>query len=79
VRTEVRRCSILKEKGIGLMTQLDKEHGFSYESRYPILGLVIWPTLRAASLPKWAVPTDQIDFSLDALPRYRSDLRGQLD
>jgi hypothetical protein len=68
-----------KEKGKGLMTQIDKEHGFSYESTYEILGMVIWPTLQAAHLPKWAVPTAQIDFSLDALPNYRSDLDGQLD
>jgi hypothetical protein len=61
-----------KEKGKGLMTQLDQQHGYSYESRYPILGMVIWPTLQVARLPKWAVPTDQIDFSLDALPKHRS-------
>jgi hypothetical protein len=68
-----------KEKGKGLMTELDKQHGYSYQSRYPILGMVIWPTLQATRLPKWAVPTDYIDFSLDGLPKERSDIDRQLD
>ena len=75
------RCASVpfwKEKGKGLMTQLDNEHGYSHQSTYPILGLVIWPTLQVARLPKWAVPTDQWEFSLDALPKDRTDLDRSL-
>jgi hypothetical protein len=60
------------------MTQIDKEHGYSYQSRYPILGMVTWPELHAERLPKWAMPTDW-DFSINALPMYSSDLDKQLD
>lgn len=67
-----------KKKGDGLMTQTDNEYGYSYESRYVILGMVVWPELQADRLPKWAVPMDQNDFSLDALPESRFDLDGQL-
>ncbi len=68
-----------KNKGEGLMTQIDKEHGFSYQSRYPILGMVTWAELHAERLPKWAIPTDYRDFSLNALPRHSSDLDKQLE
>src|SRR5262245_7589353 len=68
-----------KNKGEGLMTQIDKEHGYSYESRYAILGMVTWRELHAEKLPKWAIPTDYTDFSLNALPMYSSDLDKQLD
>jgi hypothetical protein len=67
-----------KKKGDGFMTEVDKEHGWSYQSRYPILGMVAWPELQAVGLPKWAIPADQTDFSLGALPRFRSDLDNQL-
>ena len=68
-----------KNKGEGVMTQIDKEHGYSYESRYAILGMVTWPELHAKRLPKWAMPTDYRDFSLNTLPRHPFDLDGQLD
>jgi hypothetical protein len=68
-----------KNKGEGLMTQMDKEHGYSYESRYAISGMVTWSELHAKSLPKWAMPTDYRDFSLNSLPQHPSDLDGQLD
>jgi hypothetical protein len=63
-----------KKPGEGLMTQVDKEHGYSYESRYTILGLVTWQELHASQLPKWAMPIDRKDFSLDGLPESRFDL-----
>jgi hypothetical protein len=68
-----------KKKGEGVMTQMDKEHGFSYESRYDISGMVAWTMLHAVRLPKWAVPTDYRDFSVDALPKSQGDLDAQLD
>ncbi len=67
-----------KKKNEGLMTQKDKEHGYSCQSRYLILGMVTWIELHAFKLPKWSVPTDQRDFSLDALPKSRFDLDRQL-
>ena len=68
-----------KNKDEGLMTPTDKEHGYSYESRYVILGLVTWQDLHAGRLPKWTLPTDHNDFSLDDLPERRLDLDSQLD
>ena len=68
-----------KNKGEGLMTQIDKERGWSYESHYTILGLVTWQELHAQKLPKWALPVGYRDFSLDNLPMSPSDLDGQLD
>jgi hypothetical protein len=68
-----------KKAGEGLMTPTDKEHGFSYQSRYTILGMVTWQELRAGRLPKWALPTDRKDFSLDDLPESRFDLDKYLD
>jgi hypothetical protein len=51
-----------KEEGEGKMTQLDRERGCSYESRYSILGMVTWPGLQAPGLPKWALPSDLTPF-----------------
>jgi hypothetical protein len=70
---------LFKKPGEGLMTPTDKEHGYSYESRYTILGLVTWQELQADKLPKWAVPTDRKDFSLDDLPESGFDLDKYLD
>jgi hypothetical protein len=67
-----------KKKGDGLMTATDKEHGWSYESRYAITGMVAWPTVQVRNLPKWALPLDYHDFSLDALPEGSSDLEPAL-
>jgi len=67
-----------KNKGDGLMTQADKKEGYSYESRYPILGMVTWPGLHAERLPKWALPLGYWDFSLNTLPMQISDLERQL-
>jgi hypothetical protein len=69
---------LFKKPGEGLMAPTDKERGYSYESRYTILGLVTWQELHAGRLPKWAMPTDRNDFSLDDLPQNRSDLDEHL-
>src|ERR1700738_1899242 len=68
-----------KNKGEGLMREIDKEHGYSYQGGYPILGMVTWPELHAKRLPKWAFPTDNWDFSLNTLPELASDLNKQLE
>jgi hypothetical protein len=68
-----------KNKDEGLMTEVDKEHGFSYQSRYKILGMVTWLELHANRLPKWAFPTDYRDFSLNTLPELAFDLDKRLE
>jgi hypothetical protein len=66
-----------KHKGEGLMTQTEKERGYS--SQYAILGMVTWLELHAQKLPKWAIPTDYRHFSLNALPMNLSDVDRQLN
>jgi hypothetical protein len=68
-----------KNKGEGLMTEMDKEHGYSYQSRYKILGMVTWQELHAQRLPKWAFPAHYGDFSLNTLPEFTSALEEQLE
>ncbi len=46
------RVRFFKKEGEGLMTPADEEHGYSYQSRYSILGLVTWQELHAGRLPK---------------------------
>jgi hypothetical protein len=46
------------------MTAKDRERGYSYESRYPLLGLYPWAELEAIDLPNWAVPTWNEQFSV---------------
>jgi hypothetical protein len=62
-----------KQKDEGLMTQMDKEKGYSSESRYRILGAITWQELHVDKLPKWTLPTDYNDFSLDDLPEISSE------
>ena len=57
-----------KRKGDGVMTEQDREHGISYERRYPLIGLYTWAELKSASLPEWAVPYDSERFSIKNLP-----------
>jgi hypothetical protein len=60
-----------KRPGDGVMTQKDREHGYSYESRYPLIGMYTWAQLEAPSLPAWAVPYENERFSLKNVPeRY---------
>ena len=53
---------IFKRKGEGSMTDLDKEHGYSYESRYDVTGYVTWRILLSKHLPNWALPYDHQNF-----------------
>jgi hypothetical protein len=57
------------------MTETDKQHGYSYESRYSILGMLTWDQLEAQNLPGWALPSDHERFSIAELPQHRSQLR----
>ena len=64
-----------KRKGDGLFNEEDKEHGYSYSSRYPLLGMYVWGELEARDLPRWSVPYASEHFSLDELPeRYMRGL-----
>jgi hypothetical protein len=40
-----------KRAGDGAMTAKDREHGYSYESRYPLLGMHCWSEVEAMTLP----------------------------
>lgn len=65
-----------KREGDGAMTAKDREHGYFYESRYPLLGMYTWAELEAADLPNWALPIWDEQFSLlNATDSY--DLRSR--
>jgi hypothetical protein len=64
------RLTIFKKKEDGLFTQKDRQHGYSYESRYPVVGLAICSRYESAKLPKWAVPSHDERFSLDNAPDH---------
>lgn len=49
----------------GAFTAKDREHGYSYESRFPILGMYTWEEYEAARLPDWAVPFGHERFSTE--------------
>src|SRR5262245_50596646 len=66
-----------KRKGDGSMTARDKEQGYSYESRYEILGVTTWSELEAPGLPEWALPTAHENFSIRDLPE--STFRTPID
>ena len=79
---EAHRCALMsgrryslvrvwKRKGEGLMTTLDKEHGYSYQSRYEVFGVLTWCTLEARNVPEWALPTAHENFSIRNLPENR--------
>ena len=59
-----------KRQGDGAMTTKDREHGWSYESRYPLLGMYCWSEVEATTLPNWAVPYATDKFSLKNLPPF---------
>ena len=64
-----------KRVGDGKMTEKDIEHGWSYESRYPLLGIHCWSEIESKLLPNWAVPHSNGRFSLENLPeRYNLKL-----
>jgi hypothetical protein len=62
--------TIFKKKGDGLFTEKDRQKGYSYESRYPVIGLSMRSRYELATLPKWAVPRLDERFSLDDAPRH---------
>jgi hypothetical protein len=64
-----------KQEGDGVMTALDREKGYSYQSRYPVFGIITWSELNSTSLPTWALPPSHEHFSLENLPEYLHDLR----
>jgi hypothetical protein len=57
-----------KNRGEGLMTQVDKEKGYPSD-RYAILGMITSQELHAGSLPRWGLPTDHRYFSIYHLPQ----------
>ena len=59
-----------KREGDGAMTAKDREHGYSYESRYPLFGMYCWSEVEATTLPNWAVPYGADRFSLENLPPF---------
>jgi hypothetical protein len=59
-----------KREGDGAMTAKDREHGYSYESRYPLFGMNCWSEVEATTLPNWAVPYGADRFSLEKLPPF---------
>jgi hypothetical protein len=59
-----------KGEGDGAMTAKDREYGYSYESRYPLLGMYCWSEVEATTLPNWAVPYGANRFSLENLPPF---------
>jgi hypothetical protein len=54
-----------KRMGDGELTARDKEHDYSYESRFPILGMYAWEEYENSQLPNWAVPYSHERFSTD--------------
>jgi hypothetical protein len=59
---------IRKEEGVGDFTAKDREHGYSYESRFPFCGLSVEERYQSLRLKKWAVPYLDEDFSGDDAP-----------
>jgi hypothetical protein len=51
-----------KREGDGAMTAKDREHGYSYESRYPLFGMYCWSEAEATTLPIGRCRTEPIDF-----------------
>jgi hypothetical protein len=83
---EAHRCALMtgrrhslarvwKRPGEGLMTALDREHGYSYQSRYEVFGVTTWCTLEARNVPEWALPMGHERFSVRDLPDRASLMR----
>ena len=66
--TSTTSLTILKEAGVGDFSAKDREHGYSYESRFAFCGMTVTEKLQSRRLPKWAVPRSDEDFSLDGAP-----------
>jgi len=65
---------VFKKKGDGLMSAADKQHGYSYESRYPVLGWITWSDLSSPAIPDWAYEPSDYRFLLDNIPEQPWDL-----
>jgi hypothetical protein len=59
---------ILKEEGVGDFSAKDREHGYSYQSRFSFCGMQVKERHQSSNLNKWAVPRFDEDFSLDGAP-----------
>jgi hypothetical protein len=57
-----------KKKGDGIFNEKDRAHGYSYSSRYDVLGMYVGGELESRRLPDWAVPYDSERFSLKNQP-----------
>jgi hypothetical protein len=62
------RLLIFKEDGVGAFSTKDREHGYSYESRYPFCGFGVTERYQSLRLQKWAVPYLDEDFSKEDAP-----------
>lgn len=60
--------TIFKEQGVGEFSHLDREHGYSYESRFPFCGMSVRERLQSRHLKKWALPFFDEDFSKEDSP-----------
>jgi hypothetical protein len=60
--------NIFKEEGVGDFSAKDREHGYSYESRFPFCGMSVTERYQSRNLKKWAVPYFDEDFSKDDAP-----------
>jgi hypothetical protein len=64
----VTSLGIFKEEGVGDFSAMDREHGYSYESRFPFCGMQVTERYQSRHLKKWALPYRDEDFSKDGGP-----------
>lgn len=60
--------TVFKEQGVGEFSHKDREHGYSYESRFPFCGMSVREKFQSRHLKKWAVPYFDEDFSKEGAP-----------
>ena len=60
--------TIFKEEDVGEFSAKDREHGYSYESRFPFCGMSVRERHQSRHLKKWAVPYFDDDYSKDDAP-----------
>ena len=66
--TGITSLVILKEEGVGVFSAMDREYGYSHDSRFPFCGMRVVDKHQSSHLKKWAVPRLDADFSLDGAP-----------
>ena len=59
---------IMKEPGVGEFSVKDRQHGWSYDSRFAFCGLQVTERYQSRHLKKWAVPYFDEDYSKDDAP-----------